>query len=62
MVTLAKDADTDEDMVIWTPVTYSKTGRYYTMRKESFCGYVTVNGIRRAKFKRQTQLQIPKAS
>lgn len=61
VVTLAKDTDTDEDMVIWTPVTYSETVQYYTMRKESFCEYVTVDGRRQAKFRRQTQLQIPKA-
>lgn len=61
VVTLAKDADTGEDMVIWTPVSYSETGQYYTMRKASFCEYVAVDGRRRVKFRRQTQLQIPTA-
>ena len=29
VVTLAKDADTDEDTVIWTPIAYSEKRTYY---------------------------------
>ena len=59
VVTMAKDADTDEDTVIWTPTAFSKNRTYYTMSKRSFCEYVSVGGVRRTKFKRQTQMRMP---
>lgn len=59
VVTIAKDADTDEDTVIWTPTAFSKKRAYYTMSKRSFCEYVSVGGVRKAKFKRQTQMRMP---
>ena len=59
VVTMAKDADTDEDIVIWTPTIFSEKRAYYTMSKRSFCEYVSVDGVRKAKFKRQTQMRIP---
>ena len=59
VVTIAKDADTDEDIVIWTPTTFSEKRAYYTMSKRSFCEYISVGGVRKAKFKRQTQMRMP---
>ena len=58
VVTMAKDADTDEDVVIWTPNVYSDKRAYYTMSKRSFCDCVFVDGVRQPKFKRQTQMRI----
>lgn len=58
VVTMAKDADTDEEVVIWTPNVYSDKRAYYTMGKRSFCECVFVDGVRQPKFKRQTQMQI----
>ncbi len=57
VVTTARDADTGEETVIWTPTLYADTRQYFTMSKESFCGYVEVDGKRQAKFKRQTSLR-----
>lgn len=57
-VTIAKDADTDEEVVIWTPNVYLNKRAYYTMSKCSFCDCVFVDGVRQPKFKRQTQMRI----
>ena len=62
VVSMAKDADSGEDIVIWTPFTYSETHKYFTMSKKSFCEYVVVGGKRQAKFKRQTQMKIRDSS
>ena len=59
VVTMAKDTDTDEDIVIWTPTAFSKNRAYYTMSKRSFCEDVLVDGVRKAKYKRQTQMKMP---
>ena len=53
VVSMAKDADSGEDIVIWTPFTYSETHKYFTMSKKSFCEYVVVDGKRQAKFIRK---------
>ena len=58
VVTMAKDTDTDEDMVICTPNVYSDKRTYYTMSKRSFCESVLVDGVRQSKFKRQNQMKI----
>ena len=58
VVTMAKDADTDEDVVIWTPNVYAGKRAYYTMSKRSFCESVIVDGVRQPKFKRQNQMKI----
>ena len=55
----AQHADADEDVVIWTPTVFSEKRAYYTMSKRSFCEYVSVDGVRKAKFKRQTQMRMP---
>ena len=59
VVTIAKDTDTNEEVVIWTPTVLSEKRTYYTMSKQSFCEYVLVDGVRKAKFKRQTQMRTP---
>ena len=58
VVTVAKDADTNEEMVVWTPATYSEKHSYYTTSKQSFCESVLVDGVRQPKFKRQTQMRV----
>lgn len=58
VVTMAKDADTDEGIVIWTPNVYSGKRTYYTLSKRSFCEDILIDGVRHPKFKRQTQMQI----
>lgn len=58
VVTMAKDADTDEDVVIWTPNVYSDKRAYYTTSKGSFCESLLIDGVRQPKFKRQTQMRI----
>ena len=57
-VTMAMDADTDEEMVIWTPNVYANRRAYYTMSKRSFYGCAFVDGLRQPKFKQQTQMRI----
>lgn len=52
VVSLAEDADTGEETVIWRPRSFSDTPRYYTMSKKSFCTFVEINGERKAKYKR----------
>lgn len=61
VVTMAKDADTDEEIVIWTPTVYSDKRVYYTMSKRSFCEDILIDGVRHPKFKRQTQMRISSA-
>ena len=51
-------ADTDEDVVIWTPNVYSDKRTYYTTSKGSFCQSALIDGMRQPKFKRQTQMRI----
>ena len=58
VVTMAKDADTDEGIVIWTPNVYSGKRTYYTLSKRSFCEDILIDGVRHPKFKRQTQMRI----
>ena len=47
VVTMAKDADTDEEVVIWTPNVYSDKRTYFTMANRSS------NGRLRCKSQRQ---------
>ncbi len=58
VVTVAKDSDTDADVVVWTPNVYSEKRTYYTMSKQSFCEPILADGVRQPKFKRQTQMRI----
>ena len=58
VVTVAKDTDTDEEMVVWTPATYSEKHTYYATSKQSFCESVFVDEVCQPKFKRQTQMRV----
>ena len=58
VVSLATDADTGEETVIWTAYPFSDVPRYYTSSKKSFCAFVEVNGERKAKYKRLTNMRV----
>lgn len=55
VISTAKDADTDEDTVIYTPYSLTKRYGYFTISKKSFCEPVIVKGKEVPKFRRQTQ-------
>lgn len=58
VIAVAKDAETNEAMVIFNYVTYTGPKEYLTMTKKSFCEMVEVNGKYVDKFSRQTQMRI----
>jgi len=58
VVAIAKDADTDEDVIIWTLNVYSDKRTYYTMSKRSFFDRIFIDGVRQPKFKRQTRMRV----
>lgn len=58
VVSLATDADTGEETVIWTTYPFADVPRYYTSSKKSFCAFVEVNGERKAKYKRLINMKI----
>lgn len=58
VVSLATDADTGEETVIWTTYPFADVPRYYTSSKKSFCAFVEVNGERKAKYKRLLNMKI----
>ena len=58
VVSLATDSDTSEETVIWTAYPFADSPRYWTSSKKSFCAFVEVNGERRAKYKRLTNMKI----
>ena len=58
VVSLAPDADTGEETVIWTTYPFADVPRYYTSSKKSFCAFVEVNGERKAKYKRLINMKI----
>ena len=58
VVSLATDADTGEETVIWTPYPFADVPRYCTSSKKSFCAFVEVDGERRAKYKRLMNMKI----
>ena len=62
VVSLATDADTGEEVVIWTPYPFADVPRYYTSSKKSFCAFVEVNGERKAKYKRLMNMKISVAA
>ena len=55
---LATDADTGEETVIWTTYPFADVPRDYTSSKKSFCAFVEVNGERKAKYKRLINMKI----
>ena len=58
VVSLATDADTGEETVIWTTYPFADVPRYYTSSKKSFCAFVEMNGERKAKYKRLINMKI----
>ena len=58
VISLATDADTGEETVIWTAYPFADVPRYYTSSKKSFCSFVEVNGERKAKYKRLLNMKI----
>ena len=58
VVSLATDADTGEESVIWTTYPFAAVPRYYTSSKKSFCAFIEVNGERKAKYKRLLNMKI----
>lgn len=62
VVSVATDADTNEETVIWTAYPFADLPRYWTSSKKSFCAFVEVNGERKAKYKRLTNMRISEAA
>ena len=58
VISLATDADTGEESVIWTAYPFATVPRYYTSSKKSFCAFIEVNGERKAKYKRLLNMKI----
>ncbi|MGO5022364.1 hypothetical protein ACTQ4E_04630 [Lawsonibacter sp. LCP25S3_G6] len=58
VISLATDADTGEESVIWTTYPFAAVPRYYTSSKKSFCAFIEVNGERKAKYKRMLNMKI----
>ena len=59
VISLATDADTGEESVIWTDYPLADVPRYYTSSKKSFCAFVEVNVERKARYKRLLNMKIP---
>ena len=62
VISLATDADTGEESVIWTTYPFADVPKYYTSSKKSFCSFVEVDGTRKAKYKRLTNMRISEAA
>ena len=58
VISLATDADTGEETVIWTTYPFADVPKYYTSSKKSFCAFVEVDGERKAKYKRLLNMKI----
>ena len=58
VVSLATDADTGVESVIWTTYPFAAVPRYYTSSKKSFCAFIELNGERKAKYKRMLNMKI----
>lgn len=56
VITTARDGDTGEPTVIYTPHTLVHKNKYYTVSKKSFCENVIIDGEERPKYNRQTQM------
>ena len=61
LVTAAEDAETGEETVILRSYSFSEVPQYFTMSKKSFCAFVEVNGERKARYKRVTNMKITEA-
>ena len=58
VISLATDADTGEESVIWTAYPFAAVPKYYTSSKKSFCAFVEIKGERKAKYKRLLNMKI----
>lgn len=58
VISLATDANTGAEIVIWTNYPFGDVPRYYTSSKQSFCAFVEVNGVRKVKYKRLINMKI----
>ena len=58
VVTVAKNANTEEPTVVFHHVNYAENTQYFTMSKQSFCEMVEIDGEYVDKFVRQTQMKI----
>ena len=60
VVRVVKDIDTGEDVVICKDASFIREGNeeYYTIRLESFCEQVNVDGILKDKYIRQTRREV----
>ena len=62
VISTATDADTGEETVIWTSYPFADIPKYFTSSKKSFCAFVEIDGERRAKYKRLTNMKISAAA
>ena len=62
VISTATDADTGEETVIWTSYPFADVPRCCTSSKKSFCAFVKVDGERKAKYKRQINMNISAAA
>ena len=62
VVSTATDADTGEETVIWTTYPFADLPRYWPSSKKSFCAFVEMDGERKAKYKRLTNMKISEAA
>ena len=62
VVSLATDADTSEETIIWTTSPFADIPRYWTSSKKSFCAFVEVDGERKVKYKRLTTMKVSEAA
>lgn len=58
VISTAKDGDTGEETIIYSPYTLTDSNEYFTVSKKSFCEEVTIEGKTQPKYKRQPQLDI----
>lgn len=58
VITVTKDIDTNEDIVICQYARYSRNTEYFTISKRSFCEKIEHNGKLVDKYVRQTQYRI----
>ncbi len=58
VISSAKDGDTGEETIIYSPYSLTERNEYYTVSKKSFCEGVTIEGKAQPKYKRQPQLDI----
>ncbi|MGI6012990.1 MAG: hypothetical protein ACOX7K_01710 [Oscillospiraceae bacterium] len=58
LVTVGEETETGEETVILRFYSFSDAPRYYTMSKKSFCGFVEVNGERKARYRQILKMKI----